>query len=68
MSESNPNNSTQHAIPFHDQHDIVARLANLYKTGGHHLVPNYQKSGDYLTFIEFEEISRWGFSLFRRFI
>ena len=61
MSEPN---STQQAVPFHDQHDIVARLASLYKTGGYHLVPNYQKSGDYLTFIEFEEISRLGCPFF----
>lgn len=47
MSESNATHSGQPAIPFHDQHDIVARLANLYKTGGYDLSPNYQKSGDY---------------------
>jgi elongation factor 2 kinase len=39
-------NSINNAIPFHDQHDIVARLATLYKTGGYNLSCNYQKSGD----------------------
>jgi hypothetical protein len=38
-------NSINNGIPFHDQHDIVARLATLYKTGGFNLLCNYQKAG-----------------------
>ncbi|CAF2854932.1 unnamed protein product [Rotaria sp. Silwood2] len=38
--------STDNGIPFHDHHETVARLATLYKTGGHNLVCNYQKAGD----------------------
>ncbi len=38
-------NSINNGISFHDQHDIVARLACLYKTGGFNLLCNYQKAG-----------------------
>ncbi|CAF2150474.1 unnamed protein product [Rotaria magnacalcarata] len=38
--------STDNGIPFHDRHDIVARLATLYKTGGHNLQCDYKKAGD----------------------
>jgi len=44
-NELNPTNSINNGIPFHDQHDIIARLATLYKTGGFNLVCNYQKAG-----------------------
>lgn len=44
-SESNPAPSSTIAIPFHEQHDVVARLAYLYKTGGHDLECHYQRSG-----------------------
>ncbi len=44
-NEPNQVNSMNNAIPFHDQHDIVARLATLYKTGGYNLSCNYQKAG-----------------------
>ena len=43
--------SIDNGIPFHDQHDIVARLATLYKTGGFNLSCNYRKAGE----ISFEE-------------
>ncbi|CAF4165425.1 unnamed protein product, partial [Rotaria sordida] len=45
-NEPSQTNSTQNGIPFHDHHDTVARLATLYKTGGHNLLCNYQKAGD----------------------
>ncbi|CAF1099064.1 unnamed protein product [Rotaria sordida] len=45
-NESGQTNSTHNGIPFHDHHDTVARLATLYKTGGHNLLCNYQKAGD----------------------
>ncbi|CAF0781899.1 unnamed protein product [Rotaria sordida] len=45
-NELSETNSTHNGIPFHDHHDIVARLATLYKTGGHNLLCNYQKAGD----------------------
>ncbi len=38
--------SNTNGISFHDQHDIVARLATLYKTGGYNLLCNYQKAGN----------------------
>ncbi|CAF4949387.1 unnamed protein product [Rotaria sp. Silwood1] len=38
--------STDNGVQFHDHHDTVARLATLYKTGGHNLLCNYQKAGD----------------------
>lgn len=44
-NEPDQTNSTDEGIPFHDQHDVVARLATLYKTGGNNLICNYQKSG-----------------------
>jgi len=31
---------------FNARHDIVARLATLYKTGDHNLKCNYQRAGD----------------------
>jgi hypothetical protein len=48
-SETKTNNM---AIPFHDQHDIVARLAALYQSGQFHLPCNYQKSGRILVLEE----------------
>ncbi|CAF4195513.1 unnamed protein product, partial [Rotaria sordida] len=45
-NESDQTNSTHNGIAFHDRHDSVARLATLYKTGGHNLLCNYQKAGD----------------------
>lgn len=45
-SEDRPINSQDNAVPFHDQYDIVARLATLYKIGGFKLDCNYQKAGD----------------------
>jgi len=44
--ESCPGNSNNDEVAFHDQHDIVARLATLYKTGGYNLSCDYQKAGD----------------------
>lgn len=44
--EPDESNGTDNGVPFHDQHDVVARLATLYKTGGHNLICNYQRSGD----------------------
>jgi hypothetical protein len=44
-NEPDQTNSINNGISFHDQHDIVARLATLYKTGGFNLVCNYQKAG-----------------------
>lgn len=38
-------NSMNNGSPFHDQYDIVARLATLYKTGGFNLLCHYQKAG-----------------------
>lgn len=45
-NEAAVTNSTDNGIPFHDHHDIVARLATLYKTGEHNLTCNYQKAGN----------------------
>ncbi|CAF5010083.1 unnamed protein product, partial [Rotaria sp. Silwood1] len=45
-NEPNQSHSTDNGTPFHDLHETVARLATLYKTGGHNLVCNYQKAGD----------------------
>ncbi len=54
-SINNEPNSINNGIPFHDQHDIVARLANLYKIGGFNLLCNYQKAGKiYFLIIKFE--------------
>lgn len=44
-NEPDQTNTINNGISFHDQHDIVARLATLYKTGGFNLVCNYQKAG-----------------------
>lgn len=44
-NEPSPAQGVDIGIPFHDQHDIVARLATLFKTGGFNLLLNYQKAG-----------------------
>ncbi|CAF0909171.1 unnamed protein product [Adineta steineri] len=46
INESNQIKSANNGVPFHDQYDIVAQLATIYKTGGNNLLCNYQKSGD----------------------
>jgi hypothetical protein len=44
--------SNTNGISFHDQHDIVARLATLYKTGGYNLLCNYRKAGNVSFFFQ----------------
>lgn len=44
-SETPAEPSSANGVPFHDQHDIVARLAYLYKTGENDLECNYQRAG-----------------------
>jgi len=46
--EEKPNNSQNNGVSFHDQYEIIARLATLYKTGGFNLNCNYQKAGRFL--------------------
>jgi len=45
-NEDNRKSSINNAVSFNDQHDIVARLATLYKTGEYNLECNYRKAGD----------------------
>jgi len=45
-SEAPADPSSANGVPFHDQHDIVARLAYLYKMGENDLECNYQRAGD----------------------
>lgn len=44
-NEEDNENSADMGVAFHDQHDIVARLATLYQTGGSNLSCNYQRAG-----------------------
>ena len=44
--DDDPDDSVQNAIPFNDQHDIVARLATLYKTGDYKLECNHRRAGE----------------------
>ena len=44
-SEPSPVQAMTIGIPFHDQHDIVARLAMLCTTGGFNLLPDYRRAG-----------------------
>jgi hypothetical protein len=48
-NEPSPVQGVNTGIVFHDQHDIVARLATLLKTGGFNLLPNYQKAGKHFS-------------------
>jgi hypothetical protein len=45
-NEGEEQNVSVLGIPFHDQHEIVARLAYLYETGGFGLTCDYQRSGE----------------------
>jgi hypothetical protein len=47
-NEPNQTNTIHNGISFHDQHDIVARLATLYETGGFNLLCNCRKAGKIL--------------------
>ena len=47
MNELNETNSINCGISFHDRHDIVARLATLYKIGGYNLLCDYRKAGNF---------------------
>ena len=46
QTEADVDDSAHNTIPYDEQHDIVARLATLYKTGDHNLECNYQKAGE----------------------
>ena len=43
--DDNDETNEANALPFNDQHDIIARLATLYMRGEHGLERNYRKAG-----------------------